>query len=176
MIAFEHDGTFKWTSPLLENFIHGGVSIANLDGVGPPEIVVGRQVLDNNGNLLWTGTAGSWAWPLSLVADVNLDGLPEVVVGSTIYSSTGAILHDAGLGAGVNAVANFDADSFPEIVLVKDGSVWLFEHDMTVKWGPVAIGGPSTTAPPSLPRRSSPTTRTTARSPCSSTRISRAGR
>jgi hypothetical protein len=48
---------------------------------------------------------------LSLVADVNLDGRPEVVAGNTVYKADGAILwRNAGVGDGLAAVANFDAD------------------------------------------------------------------
>jgi hypothetical protein len=42
---------------------------------------------------------------------------------------------------GYNAVGNFGGDSKAEIVLVANGQVWLLNHDMTVRWGPVAIPG-----------------------------------
>jgi hypothetical protein len=155
LIAFEHDGTFKWRSVSLEAINWGAPSIADLDGDGTPEIVIGRQVLDNNGVLKWTGTGGRGSQanvgPLSLVADVNLDGRPEVVAGNTLYSATGATLwHQPGLPDGYNAVANFDGDDFPEIVLVSGGRVWLLEHDGRVAWGPVSIPGGGAGGPPTV--------------------------
>ncbi len=155
LIAFEHDGTFKWRSPTLEAINWGAPAIANLDKVGLPEIVIGRQVLNADGTLRWTGTGGratvSNIGPLSLVADVDLDGNPEVVAGNTVYSVNGVIKYrNTSLPDGYNAVGNFDSDPQAEIVLVANGSVWLLEHNMTVKWGPVSIpgggGGPPTVA------------------------------
>jgi len=56
LIAFERDGTFKWRTEPLEKINWGAPAIADLNKDGVPEIVIGRQALDNNGNILWTGT------------------------------------------------------------------------------------------------------------------------
>ena len=146
LIAFNNDGTFKWRSGILEGIYWGAPAIADLNKDGKPEIIIGRQVLSNAGTLLWTGAAGSASGgnvgPLSLVSDVNLDGKPDVVAGNTVYRADGTIqAQNAGLPNGYNAVANFYGTSQAEIVLVADGQVWLLNHDMTVKWGPVAIPG-----------------------------------
>ncbi|MDX2507707.1 MAG: FG-GAP-like repeat-containing protein [Gammaproteobacteria bacterium] len=155
LIAFEHDGTFKWRSPVLETNYWGAASIADLDKDGNPEIIIGRQVLNNAGALMWTGTGGrsnqGSTGPLSLVADVDIDGSPDVVAGNTIYDAAGNIKWQTPLPDGYNAVGNFDTDSLAEIVLVSGGRVWLLEHDGSVKWGPVSIpaggiGGPPTVA------------------------------
>jgi RHS repeat-associated protein len=160
LLAFEHDGSLKWTSPPLESSLLGpGPAITDLEGDGGPEILVGRQVLRADGSLRWRGTGGRGgptangyeAW-LPLAADVDLDGVREVVAGNTVYRATGAISWQAaGLPDGYNAVGNFDPDDFAEIVLVSDGKVWLLEHTGQVKWGPVVIpeggqGGPPTVA------------------------------
>ena len=107
----------------------GRSSIADLNQDGTPEIIQGRQVLDANGVLLWTGTGGHGGdsvGPLSLVADVDHDGTPNVVAGNTVYGPTGTILfQNAGLPDGRCAVANFDADQQAEIVNVSGGVVRL---------------------------------------------------
>ncbi len=146
LIAFNHDGTFKWRSGNLSAINWGAPSIADLNKDGTPEIIIGRQVLSNAGTLLWTGTGGSASGgnvgPLSLVSDVNGDGKPDVVAGNTVYDAAGAVQHqNAQLPDGYNAVGNFDGDSKAEIVLVANGQVWLLEDDMTVKWGPKPIPG-----------------------------------
>jgi hypothetical protein len=153
LIAFEADGTFKWRSPILEAVYWGAPAIADLNEDGSPEIVVGRQVLSNSGAIAWTGTGGRGTsgtiGPLSLVSDVNLDGSPDVVAGNTVYSASGAIQAQASVADGYTAVGNFDADPEAEIVLVA-GSVYLLNHDMTLKWGPVAIPGGGTGGPPTI--------------------------
>jgi len=154
LIAFEHDGTFKWRSPALEAVNWGAPAIADLDQNGTPEIVVGRQALSATGAVLWTGTGGRGSQinvgPLSLVADVDDDGAPEVVAGNTVYSGAGAIESAGALPDGYNAVADFDADGQAEIVLVSSGAVWLLEADLSVKWGPVAIPGGGAGGPPTI--------------------------
>jgi len=155
LLAFENDGTFKWESDQIETVNWGAPSIADIDQDGTPEIVVGRQALDNDGTLRWSGTGGIGAVvldsPLSIVADVDADGSPNVVAGNTVYAANGTIAYqNTNLPDGVNAVANFDADPQAEIVLVENGSIYLLEHDCTVKWGPILIndtgGGPPTVA------------------------------
>ena len=154
LIAFEHDGTFKWRSPFLEPINWGASSIADLDGDGTPEIVMGRQVINSaDGTIRWTGTGGRGGigqFPLSFVADLNMDGSPEVVAGNTAYTAAGGIHWQVALPDGHGAIGNFDDDPFPEIVLVSGGQVRLLEHDGTVKRGPVAIPGGGTGGPPTV--------------------------
>lgn len=154
LIAFEHDGTFKWRSGSLELIGWGAPSLADIDEDGDVEIVVGRQVLDHLGNLLWTGTAGrggaSGVGPISCVADIDQDGMPEIVAGNTLYSNTGAIEWQAPVGDAVPGVANFDADAFGEIVLVASGQIHLIDHDGSVLWGPVAMPGGGYGGPPTI--------------------------
>ncbi len=156
LVAFEHDGTLKWRSDPVEEIAWGAVALADLDGDGVSEIVLGRQVLNANGTLRWTGTGGrghhAQFGAISTVVDLDLDGRPEVVAGNTAYRGSGLqqgqILWETltapggtPVGDGYTAAANFDADPNPEIVLVTSGVAWMLEHDGAVKWGPVIIPG-----------------------------------
>ena len=145
LMAFEHDGTHKWTSiaDTDESFRQwGGPSIVNLDSDPEPEIVFGRAVFDNTGALMWRGTGGRGTikGPLSLVADIDQTFPPEIIAGNTIYNADGTIrFQNTALSGGLNAVGNFDADPEPEIVHVANGEIHLLEHDLTVIWGPVVF-------------------------------------
>lgn len=158
LIALEHDGTTKWRAPTetKDVNIEGGAAIANIDGIGPPEIIYARSVYNADGTLRWQGQgdkAEQKFGPLSLAADINLDGKQEVIAGRTVYRHDGTVLWEhASSGDGFNAVGNFDADDEAEIVLVQPGpdTVTLIDSDGSTIWGPVALpgsgGGPPTIA------------------------------
>ncbi|MEM7392398.1 MAG: FG-GAP-like repeat-containing protein, partial [Verrucomicrobiota bacterium] len=151
LIAFEHDGTFKWQSPFLisRNFLKGwGSSLADLDQDGMPEIILGSTVLNNDGTIRWegrfivgTGRGDNGAGPLSVVADLDIDGSPEVVAGKTAFRADGTVFWNAPIFDGYPGVANLDHDIFPEVVVVSRGDLYLLEHDGRIKWGPVTHPG-----------------------------------
>ena len=156
LIAFEHDGTFKWFGPTVipaNVGTAGSAVIANLDGQGLPEIIFGATVVRSDGSLLWQGTGGigdNGIGPQSIVLDVDLDGSLEVLAGRTCYRRDGTILWTLPTADGTPAVGNFDADPYPEIVHVTDGVVYLLEHTGQVKWGPIAIPGGGAGGPPTI--------------------------
>ncbi|MBI5676858.1 MAG: hypothetical protein HZC48_13745 [Nitrospirae bacterium] len=145
-MAFENDGTLKWSTGYGNIYSYPSASIADIDGDGNPEIIVGATVLNNDGTLRWQGSGGRGSnngyGAFSLVADVDMDGRPEIIAGNTVYKNDGTILwRNTSVSDGFNAVANFNNDSYPEIVLVSSGRVYLLGHDGVIKWGPVSIPG-----------------------------------
>jgi uncharacterized repeat protein (TIGR01451 family) len=158
LMAYEHDGRRKWRSPIYSTHPSGGLTnrdnpyIADIDRNGVPEIIVGANVFNNNGTLRWKGTGGqafqsqnnsnSFAsGAISIVADLDLTGDPEIVTGNTAYRSDGSIYWQIPYEDGYPAVANFDGDPFPEIVVVSRGKIRLHEHDGTPIWGPYVLPG-----------------------------------
>jgi hypothetical protein len=93
LVAFEHDGTFKWRTNPLETINWGSPSIADLNQDGTPEIIIGRQALDNAGVLLWTGTctSGGGLRVSCSQSDIDVDGSPEVVP-EGLHNATGGRL------------------------------------------------------------------------------------
>jgi hypothetical protein len=143
----------------------GGPSIADLEEDGIPEIVVGSVVFDNTGQIIFDGSelsglsnAPGYGENLSgfgaLSAVADLDALTngpggnftmEIVTGRAAYTHDGDVFWeaDAGLPDGFPALADFNGDTTPEVVVSADGTVRI--HDgLTgdVVWGPVTINGP----------------------------------
>lgn len=156
-IAFEHDGTVKWMGPSLAGHVSPNDStpaFGDMNGDGWTEIVIGRAILDANGTLLATGAYG-WGShngdaSLSFPADVDGDGMQEVVVGNALYRMDGTDVWHIGDGDGYPAIADFDLDGVPEIVVVRAGHVAIHESpDGALRWNsalPTSAGGPPTVA------------------------------
>lgn len=122
-------------------------AIVDLDRDGIAEILVGRVVLDGlTGAVKWRGVAGrgvnSFMGPISIAADLDLDGVMEVIAGNTAYRADGLELWTYDFGSdgsgqlcgsypcdGFNATGNFDSDPEGEVVIVRDGMVYILEHD-----------------------------------------------
>ncbi len=126
-------------------------AIADLEKDGAPEVVIGRVALDGStGAVKWAGTKGvginSFFGPISVSGDINLDGKLEVIAGNTAYDSAGNELWTYNFGNdgtgcksgglpcdGFNATGDFDEDDFGEVVIVREGVVYVVEHDGTLK-------------------------------------------
>ncbi len=153
LIAFDADGKFLWEVKGLKLYgatsqrvYWGAPSIANLYGGKESQVIIGATVIDAHGKIVCQGTEGqgdNWLGPISAVADVDLDGSPDIVTGNTIYDN-----HcnpkpgwPNGQPDGLVAVANFTGDAHPEIVVVSGGAVRLQDWQGHVVWGPVTIPG-----------------------------------
>ncbi|MCA9691452.1 MAG: VCBS repeat-containing protein [Myxococcales bacterium] len=126
------------------------ISIADLDADGQPEVIIGNVVLDGpSGMLKWDGVVTSggaggignngFLGPSSTVADLDRDGMSEVIAGNTAYAHDGTpiwtydyITQNSPCGGqlpcdGFNAVANFDDDDDAEVVIIRLGEVFILD-------------------------------------------------
>lgn len=124
----------------------GGIeapSVADLDGDGEPEITNGALAIDHDGTTLWSGGFGG----LTAVADLNLDGAPEVITidggeirvqagatGATLIGPGGAwaagtFAIPGGGNGGAPTVADFDGDGLPELATAGRGAYVVYDPD-----------------------------------------------
>ena len=135
------DGSLLWMSDNTTGVSIGAIAIANMDGVGAPEVIIGNIVLSGvDGTTLAEGSAGQpmggWGYeeasylqyhnPISVPVQLD-EGNLELVAAGAIYSyvedtSTGTFslqrlsVDDGSDDEGFASVADVDLDGEPEIV------------------------------------------------------------
>ena len=140
LVALSHTGEKKWEVPGA-SMIYGGVSIANVDGKGDPEIMAFGQLLNSKGQPICAGLPGNIHPAL---VDIDDDGTQEIVLGGRVWKVLDATKTD-GTGCmpvestqaspnGYNAIADLDGDGKPEFVVIAAPTIAIYEDDGTLKW------------------------------------------
>lgn len=167
LVAYDAEGATLWES---EHFVGddfdyaSSVTLADMDHDGEVEIVAGRVILRPDGStrgvgLYGRGTYGTVAlgtWTpdesgLTAIADLNLDGQDEIIVGDAMYDANGdAIWHDSSADDAYVAPLNLDADPEGEFIAVTGNTVRAVDTDGAVIWGPTMIPSANIVSPPAV--------------------------
>jgi len=147
IIVLSATGQIRWQVP---GAIPIPVSVADIDADGHPEVLLGNEVYSHTGALKST-LAGchheSGAYAIDL--DPGRAG-QQILCGTAAYDSDGTLLWPGvlpGRSVFTTAIANFNGDPHPEIVVVHAGNVWLMDHRGQALWGPVALASGAGGAP-----------------------------
>ncbi|MEQ1507473.1 MAG: VCBS repeat-containing protein, partial [Myxococcota bacterium] len=162
LVLTDNVGNLIWQATLdnggLFDFLYP--SIADLDGDGLAEVIAGRTIVDWLGNVVGRGTAGVGAVPnqggfyvegsVSVPVDLDNDGELEVVVGNAAYRRDGSTKFSNTLPDGCPAVADFDLDGEPEVVMVTGAYVYTLESDMQPTGWSTSFSGTNYVGPPAV--------------------------
>jgi len=170
VMAYSRDGAPVWESAQFSNLDFDyatGISVADMDHDGNVEVVAGRVILNGaDGSTRGVGGQGKGCYghmpsitggdpvtegALSLVTDINLDGIDEVITGNAWYDPDGrTIWRNADEHDGMPAVANLDDDPEGEIVLSSFNTVRALDNDGTPLWGPLEVQGANIVSAPAI--------------------------
>ncbi len=157
--VLDRTGDLEWLTPVSFPASAAGETwrwlvapaVADLDGDGLPEIIVGHTILDGS-----TGSVRGEATSLPIghselyvnggpsptAADLDGDGIMEVVAGSALLDPDANTLCEASARDGYPAVADLDNDGDGEVVLSGSAEVAIYDHNcqMVASW-PTPDGG-----------------------------------
>ena len=157
--VFRPDGELLWQN-LTTQFECGGHApmMADLEGDGTPEVIVGSHVYEGlTGDLRFQHTHAQGRYQaqpeigmISAIADVDLDGIQEILAGGVVIDPDGEIECENDFNNdGFNGVADLDGDGYGEILVVGNGQARIFEHDC-VPAVTFALAGGGNGGPPTI--------------------------
>jgi hypothetical protein len=168
VVAWNSTGQQLWES---EHFINVDFNwatapiIADMDADGIPEIIAGRVILRPDGTTRGIGAYGQGSYgrvvfgdliivegSVPAVADLDLDGYSELVVGNARYDADGnALFYDPSAEDGMIAIANLDSDLEGEVIATTRNSIRAIDTDGQVLWGPIVFPAPANIlSPPTI--------------------------
>jgi len=141
----DHDGQTLWFASQPAGDWNASTA-ADLDGDGDLELVLGHAAFRPDGTQLWVVPSVQPGFPQ--VADLDADGLPEVLVtnrnGISLIEHDGTLTYQDLRPTGVNSfglnwirpatIHDFDGDGEPELATSSASQYTVYEPDGTIVW------------------------------------------
>jgi len=163
LLAFTSKGVPLWKSdPFTAAATSSAVAIANLDNDGDAEVIYADAVYNSAGKKLFEGNAGeggNGGIPISCVADLDGDSLPELIAGKTAYYFSGKVqqntftakqIWNSTVTDGFCGVADFNGDKKPEVIIVSAGMIYALNGTTGVKLAEAPIPNGGKGGPPNI--------------------------
>lgn len=133
--AVSGTGTVEWRSAAFPMSMYPQPTVADLDNDGDVEVIGDVGVVDGaTGSTVTTlgGITNSWRTPVA--ADLDQDGLQEIILGNVVFNAAGSRLWaNSGTGSGnFNAVADVDGDIGGEVFFASGSTMYLHDDDGTL--------------------------------------------
>ena len=113
------------------------ISLADLDGDGLSEIILGGTVLNSDGSIRWQRPdyhSNAKKYFGAFAADIDLDGVQEVITSGSVFRHDGTLVWEAEGVVGFPAIGDLDGDTSPEIVSTSDGSITVLNEEGQLVW------------------------------------------
>jgi hypothetical protein len=163
IIAFTADGAVKWRSTKPDDTPYTGfamayssaISVADMDGDGLGEVVLGGVVLDHTGKVI-SGIGRELLSQVngygmsSIIADVDGDGSQDVVGGNAAYTRDGVAIWTQPIPDGYPAIADFDGDGQPELVVTTGTGIRMQDAVTGAQLAFLGFGGDGLNGPPTV--------------------------
>ena len=152
------DGSVRWVSEYANLSCRPhAAALSDMEGDGTVEIIIGNTIINGeDGSLQAQGEYGSaiessyWTGGYSFGADLDGDGIQELISGSSIYDHTGVHLCQTGGDDGWPAVADVNGDGMGELIVTGYNDIAIFNNrcDLIHWWAleDDGRGGPLTIA------------------------------
>jgi hypothetical protein len=162
LLAFEADGSRKWQGDTVFSGCQFAVGLADFEGDGDVEIYAGGLLADHDGHEIFNVERGIFAIQVSTAADLDEDGVQELIIGplalrvdgsiyydhsadllvdrdgdgvgeTLIISPTGPPVTDLEMAYGHPQVADLDDDGHAEVLVMSPAGPRLVQHDGTLQ-------------------------------------------
>lgn len=159
LVAYDTNLNVEWISPALDDECGGHApALADLEGDGEVEVILGPYIFRGpTGALRAKGGMDGGRFMAyaeigfhSIIADLNNDGVQELIAGRSVYDATGTpICQGEGPQDGFSAAADLDMDGLGEFVVVGNQTASLYDTDCSLMnmW---ALQGGGTGGPPTI--------------------------